>query len=110
MGEELKALDGKTYNITPEMCVIADDSGAIGLGGVMGGESTGCTEATTEVLIESAYFNPLRTAKTGRALGIDSDARYRFERGVDPAFVEPGLDLATKMILELYGGEPSAPF
>ncbi len=106
-GEELVALDGKTYKITGEMCVIADDGGAIGLGGVMGGEGTGCTEETTEVLIESAYFDPLRTAQTGRALGIESDARYRFERGVDPAFVDPGLDLATKMILDLCGGEPS---
>ncbi|MFZ1992230.1 MAG: phenylalanine--tRNA ligase subunit beta, partial [Alphaproteobacteria bacterium] len=108
-GEKLVALDGKTYDITPEMCVIADEGGAIGLGGVMGGESTGCTETTTEVLIESAYFDPLRTAKTGRALGIESDARYRFERGVDPAFVEPGLDLATEMIMDLCGGEPSQP-
>jgi len=106
-GEELAALDGKTYKITSEMCVIADDSGAIGLGGVMGGETTGCTENTTEVLIESAYFDSARTAKTGRALGIESDARYRFERGVDPAFVLPGLELATKMMLELCGGEAS---
>ena len=89
------------------MCVIADGSGAIGLGGVMGGESTGCSEATTEVFIESAWFDPIRTAQTGRDTGIISDAQYRFARGVDPGFVVPGLELATRLILELCGGEPS---
>lgn len=106
-GEMLKALDGKTYAITPEMCVIADDAGVLGLGGVMGGEASGCSLETTEVLLESAWFDPLRTAHTGRSLGIVSDARYRFERGVDPGFVLGGLDLATAMILELCGGEAS---
>lgn len=106
-GEKLAALDGKTYDIDAEMCVIADESGAIGLGGVMGGQATGVTETTTNVLIESAYFDPLRTAMTGRRLGIVSDARFRFERGVDPGFVEPGLELATRLVLELCGGTPS---
>jgi phenylalanyl-tRNA synthetase beta chain len=106
-GEELAALDGRTYAATPEICVIADGSGAIGLGGVMGGESTGCSDDTTEVFIECAWFDPIRTAQTGRTTGITSDAQYRFARGVDPGFVLPGLDLATKLVLELCGGEPS---
>ncbi len=107
--EHLIALDGKTYTITPEMCVIADAGGErpVGLGGVMGGESTGCSEATTEVFIESAWFDPLRTAQTGRTTGITSDAQYRFARGVDPQSVIPGLELATRLILQLCGGEPS---
>jgi phenylalanyl-tRNA synthetase beta chain len=106
-GERLEALDGKAYEITPEICVIADGSGAIGLGGVMGGASTGSSEATTEVFVESAWFDPIRTAQTGRATGIASDAQYRFARGVDPGFVVPGLELATRLILEICGGEPS---
>ncbi|WP_374574578.1 phenylalanine--tRNA ligase subunit beta [Phenylobacterium sp.] len=106
-GESLEALDGKTYEITPEICVIADASGAIGLGGVMGGESTGCSEETVDVFVESAWFDPIRTAQTGRTTGIVSDAQYRFARGVDPGFVVPGLELATRLILELCGGEPS---
>jgi phenylalanyl-tRNA synthetase beta chain len=89
------------------MCAIADASGVIDLGGVMGGESTGVSNETTEVFIEAAYFDPIRTAETGRALGLYSDAQYRFARGVDPAFVVPGLELATRLILELCGGEPS---
>lgn len=106
-GESFLGLDGKTYAVDETMCVIADDSGPLGLGGIMGGESTGCTEATRNVLIESAWFDPLRTAATGRKTGLVTDARYRFERGVDPASVLPGLDLATDMILKLAGGEPS---
>ena len=106
-GESVLALDGKTYELDAEMCVIADDNGVLGLGGVMGGETTGVTEATTSVFIESAYFDPVRTARTGRELGINSDARYRFERGVDPEYVVPGLDLATKLVLDLCGGEAS---
>ncbi|HPA39077.1 MAG TPA: phenylalanine--tRNA ligase subunit beta [Phenylobacterium sp.] len=106
-GESVLALDGKTYEITPEICVIADGSGAIGLGGVMGGESTGCSEATTDVFVESAWFDPIRTAQTGRATGITSDAQYRFARTVDPDSLKPGVELATKLILELCGGEPS---
>jgi len=108
-GETLQALDGKTYAITPDMCVIADESGVLGLGGVMGGEHSGSSEATTDVLIESAYFDPARTFRTGRATAITSDAQYRFARGVDPGFVEPGLHLAAAMILEICGGEPSYP-
>src|SRR6185312_17355454 len=77
------------------------------LGGVIGGEKTGVTEATTEVFVEAALFDPIRTAATGRRLDIVSDARYRFERGLDPAFVGPGLEIATRLILELCGGEAS---
>jgi len=106
-GEAFLALDGKEYEADETMCVIADDNGVLGLGGVMGGENTGCTEGTTSVFIECAYFDPLRTAKTGRKTGIHSDARYRFERGVDPAFILPGLEQATQLILDICGGEPS---
>lgn len=106
-GEKLLALDGKTYDVEPHYCVIADDEKVLGFGGVMGGEESGSTEDTVDVFVESAYFDPYRTARTGRDTGIVSDARYRFERGVDPAFVVPGLELATKMILDICGGEPS---
>jgi phenylalanyl-tRNA synthetase beta chain len=107
-GEQLLALDGKTYALDDTMCVIADDSGPESLAGIMGGETTGCSETTTDVLIESALWEPLNIAQTGRKLGINSDARYRFERGVDPAFMLPGLELATRLVLDLCGGEPSA--
>ena len=106
-GESFEALDGKTYTVDDEMCVIADDNGVLGLGGIIGGESSGVSENTTDVLIEAAYFDPIRSATTGRKLNLQTDARYRFERGVDPAFVKPGLDLATHLILELCGGEAS---
>ena len=107
--EHLIALDGKTYTVAPSDCVIADAAGErpIGLGGVMGGESTGCSEETVDVFVESAWFDPIATAQTGRSLGITSDAQYRFARGVDPASVVPGLELATRLILDLCGGEPS---
>jgi phenylalanyl-tRNA synthetase beta chain len=107
--EQLIALDGRTYDLTPEMSVIADADGnrPIGLGGVMGGESTGCSEATTEVFVEAAWFDPIRTAQTGRTTGINSDAQYRFARGVDPQSHVAGVQLATKLILELCGGEAS---
>lgn len=108
-GEQLEALDGKTYTLEPGMTVIADDSGAISLGGIMGGESTGCTAETVDVVLEVALFDPIRTAATGRRLGIESDARTRFERGVDPAMVLPGTEYATRLILELCGGRASAP-
>ena len=108
-GESLGALDGRTYALTPEMTVIADASGVVDLGGVMGGASTGVSEETTDVFIEAAWFDPIRTAQTGRELSLFSDAQYRFARGVDPGFVVPGLELATRMILELCGGEPSLP-
>ena len=107
-GESFKALDGKVYDVTPAMCVIADDARVLGLGGVMGGEETGCGEATVNVLVESAWFDPVRTFETGRATGISSDAQYRFARGIDPGFVVSGLELATRMILEFCGGEASA--
>ncbi len=106
-GETLLALDGKSYELDGEMCVIGDDVGAEGLGGVMGGEASGCTADTTEVFVECAYFDPVRTARTGRKLAIMSDARYRFERGVDPAFLADGMEIATRLIQELCGGEAS---
>ncbi len=106
-GETLLALDGKTYALDETMCVIADQNGVESLAGIMGGEETGCSESTTEVLIESAIWDELNIAMTGRTLGIHSDARYRFERGVDPAFMTGGLELATQMTLELCGGTPS---
>jgi len=105
--EKIVALDGKTYSLDPEICVIADDNGVESIAGIMGGEASGCTADTSDVLIESALWDPRNIAQTGRKLGILSDARYRFERGVDPAFMIPGLDLATKMVLELCGGEAS---
>jgi phenylalanyl-tRNA synthetase beta chain len=106
-GERLLALDGKTYALDETMCVIADDHGVESLAGIMGGEKTGCSETTTDVLIESALWVPMNIAQTGRKLGINSDARYRFERGVDPAFMVPGLELATHMVMDLCGGAAS---
>lgn len=105
--ETLAALDGKTYTLDETMCVIADDNGAQSLAGIMGGAATGCDETTTDVLIESALWNEINIAQTGRKLGINSDARYRFERGVDSAFMVPGLELATKLVLDICGGKPS---
>jgi len=106
-GESLLALDGKTYALGDTMCVIADADGVESLAGIMGGEKTGCSETTTDVLIESALWVATNIAQTGRKLGTNSDARYRFERGVDPAFMSPGLELATRMVLDLCGGTPS---
>jgi phenylalanyl-tRNA synthetase beta chain len=106
-GESLLALDGRTYLLDDSMCVIADEQGVESLSGIMGGEVTGCSETTTDVLVESALWEPLNIAHTGRKLGINSDARARFERGIDPAFTLPGLELATKLILEICGGDPS---
>ena len=106
-GETLHALNGQEYALDPEVTVIADRAGVQSLGGVIGGEATGCTAVTTEVYIEVALFDPIRTAATGRRLNITSDARYRFERGVDPAFVRDGLEIATRLMLELCGGEAS---
>jgi phenylalanyl-tRNA synthetase beta chain len=106
-GESVLALDGKTYTLDDTMCVIADDDGVESLSGIMGGEKTGCSETTADVLIESALWEPMNIAQTGRKLGINSDARYRFERGVDPAFMSPGVELATRMVMELTGGTPS---
>ena len=106
-GESFEALDNKAYDVDEQMCVIADDTAVLGFGGIMGGTATGCTEDTRNVLIECAYFDPIRTATTGRKTGIISDARYRFERGVDPEFVSPGLDVATDLVLQFCGGTPS---
>ena len=105
-GETLDALNDKTYTLDETMTVVCDDSGVLGLGGIMGGTATGCTDDTVNVYVESAYFDPVRTAMTGRALQINSDARYRFERGIDPQFTVQGMDVATAMILDLCGGTP----
>ncbi|HEY9212792.1 MAG TPA: phenylalanine--tRNA ligase subunit beta [Ancylobacter sp.] len=106
-GESLLALDGKTYALDPAMCVIADDRAVESLAGIMGGQESGCDEGTVDVLIESALWEPINIAQTGRRLGINSDARFRFERGVDPAYTVPGLELATHLILEMCGGQAS---
>jgi phenylalanyl-tRNA synthetase beta chain len=106
-GERLLALNGKEYDLGPEMTVVADSAGAQALGGVIGGEPTACTVTTTGVFVESALFDPVRTAMTGRTLNVQSDARYRFERGVDPTSVSWGLEVATRLILDICGGEPS---
>ncbi|MFT3690478.1 phenylalanine--tRNA ligase subunit beta [Paenirhodobacter sp.] len=106
-GDKILALDGKTYALKPGMMVIRDDTGPESIAGIMGGEHSGCTEATTDVFLECAYWDPIPVAAQGRALKINSDARYRFERGADPAFTLPGLELATQMVLDLCGGEAS---
>ncbi len=108
-GEMLPALNGKVYELDAEMTVIADDHEAEALGGVMGGERTGCTENTVNVFLESALFDPLRTAATGRRLNLQSDARFRFERGIDPAFLVDGMEIGSRLIVEMCGGEPSRP-
>jgi phenylalanyl-tRNA synthetase beta chain len=106
-GEELLALDDKSYAMQPGQMLISDDAGPESIAGIMGGAATGCTGATVNVFLESAYWDPITVAATGRALKVNSDARYRFERGVDPAFTGLGLEAATRMILDLCGGEPS---
>ncbi len=106
-GESVQALDGRTYGLSEANVVIADGNGVESIAGVMGGEHSGCDEATTDVLIESALWDPANIARSGRDLGIVTDARYRFERGVDPDFCIPGAELATKLVMELCGGEPS---
>jgi phenylalanyl-tRNA synthetase beta chain len=106
-GEKMLALDGKEYELDGEMTVIADDQDAEALAGVMGGERTGVSEDTVNVMLEAAYFDPTRTAMTGRKLNLQSDARFRFERGVDPAFLVDGTEIATQLILDLCGGEAS---
>ena len=107
-GEELTALNGKSYRLDPEMTVIADDAMVHDIGGIMGGEHSGVTEVTTDVVIECAYFDPETIAKTGQKLGLTSDARSRFERGVDPAFLADGLAIATQLVLDICGGTASA--
>jgi phenylalanyl-tRNA synthetase beta chain len=106
-GEVFRALNGKDYALTSEMTVIADDAGVHDLGGIMGGEHSGVSDATSDVLLEVAYFTPERIAVTGQKTGLTSDARSRFERGVDPAFLEAGLALITRYILDICGGEAS---
>ena len=106
-GEQLLALDGREYTADDTMCMIADEKLSEAFGGIMGGEVSGCTDETVNVFVESAWFDPVRTAASGRKLGIHSDARYRFERGVDPLSLAPGAEAATKLIMELCGGEPS---
>ncbi|MEP4290501.1 MAG: YtpR family tRNA-binding protein, partial [Rhizobiaceae bacterium] len=105
--EEFLALDGKTYTPTNDHFVIADENGPESLAGIMGGEESGCSLETTNVLVESALWDPLTIARTGRELGIITDARYRFERGVDPAFNMPGVDFGSQLVLDLCGGEPT---
>ncbi len=106
-GEEIMALDQRNYRLEANTVVIADEAGIESIGGIMGGEHSGCDESTTDVLIESALWDPLNIAQSGRKLGIITDARYRFERGIDPAFCLPGLELATKLVQDLCGGEAS---
>src|SRR6056297_2768518 len=106
-GETLEALDEKTYTFAPGHTLISDDNGVESIAGIMGGEASGVTEETVNVFLESAYWDPIHTAYTGRDLKINSDARYRFERGVDPDYTLPGLEAATAMVLELCGGEAS---
>ncbi|MBV1866883.1 MAG: phenylalanine--tRNA ligase subunit beta [Marinosulfonomonas sp.] len=106
-GEVLMALDDKEYTMAPGMVVISDDTGVESIAGIMGGLATGCTEDTTDVFLEAALWDTISIAKTGRALKVNSDARYRNERGIDPAFNAPAIELATKMIMDLCGGEPS---
>ena len=107
-GEEILALDGKTYRLDPSMTVIADARGVQGIGGIMGGELSGCTADTANMFLEVALFDPSRTAATGRKLGIESDARYRFERGLDPTSALWGAEVAARLVLEICGGEASS--
>jgi len=106
-GETLRTLNERDYTLDPEMTVIADDESAEALGGVMGGEVTACTADTVNVFLEAALFDPVRTAATGRKLNLPSDARYRFERGIDPEFLVPGMEMATRLVLDFCGGEAS---
>lgn len=106
-GETITALDDKEYTLVEGMTVISDDNGIESIGGIMGGAASGCTEETVNVFVEAAYFDPVRTAYTGRALKINSDARYRFERGIDPEFTPQGVELATQMIMKHAGGDAS---
>ncbi|MBN4096638.1 MULTISPECIES: phenylalanine--tRNA ligase subunit beta [Methylobacterium] len=106
-GESLRALDGRTHTLTDDTVVIADANGVESIAGIMGGEASGCDAGTVDVLIESALWDPTNIAQSGRRLGIITDARYRFERGVDPAFTVPGLDLATRLVVDLCGGTPT---
>ncbi|MDC1031874.1 phenylalanine--tRNA ligase subunit beta [Candidatus Pelagibacter sp.] len=106
-GEKFKALDDKTYNLENDMCVITDDSGVLGLGGIIGGTRSGTELDTKNVLIESAYFNPKSIRKTSKTLNIDTDAKFRFERGIDPLSIEQGLQRSAELIKKICGGEVS---
>ncbi|MGW6777643.1 phenylalanine--tRNA ligase subunit beta [Brucella pseudogrignonensis] len=106
-GETILGLDQREYKFKPGMYVIADENGPESIAGIMGGEHSGCDENTVDVLIESALWDPRMIARTGRELGIVTDARYRFERGVDPEMMVPGAEIATKLVLELCGGQPT---
>ena len=108
-GEKLEGLDGRTHELDATMCVIADDTGALCLGGILGGVPSSCTDTTTNVFMECASWDPQEIARTGRKTGIVSDARYRLERSVDPALTEPGLELATRLVMEICGGIPMDP-
>ena len=106
-GEMIEALDGQEYTFDPDMLSISDDTGPVSLAGLMGGDGTGCSESTVNVFVESALWDPVTVARSGRRLKINSDARYRFERGVDPEYAREGLELATELIVDMCGGEPS---
>src|SRR5207237_1634171 len=106
-GEEFLALDGKTYSLKPDNCVVADEEWAVGIGGVMGGEETGVTNLTKNILLEAAYFSPASIRRTARNLNLPSDASYRFERGVDPDMVLRASQRATELIREIAGGTPA---
>ncbi|MEO8758492.1 MAG: phenylalanine--tRNA ligase subunit beta [Devosia sp.] len=108
-GEKLDGLDGRTHELDTTMCVIADDTGPLCLGGILGGVPSSCTDSTVNVFMECASWDPQEIARTGRKTGIISDARYRLERGVDPALTEPGLELATRLVMEICGGTPMEP-
>ena len=106
-GESFEALDNKTYTLQDNMCVISDQSGVLGLGGIIGGTRSGTELDTKNILLESAYFNPKSIRKTSKLLNIDTDAKFRFERGIDPNSIEEGLVKAAKLIQEICGGEIS---
>jgi phenylalanyl-tRNA synthetase beta chain len=108
-GEKLDGLDGRTHELDETMCVIADDEGPLCLGGILGGERSSCTDETVNLFMECASWDPEEIARTGRKTGIVSDARYRLERSVDPALTEPGLELATRLVMEICGGTPMEP-
>ena len=107
IGESFEALDNKTYKLKNNMCTISDKSGVLGLGGIIGGTRSGTELSTTNILLESAYFFPSSIRKTSKSLDIDTDAKYRFERGIDPESAKVGLDLAMCLILDICGGEAS---
>ncbi len=109
VGEKLDGLDGRTHELDDTMCVIADDVGPLCLGGILGGERSSCTDETVNLFMECASWDPEEIARTGRKTGIVSDARYRLERSVDPALTDPGLELATRLVMEICGGTPMEP-